>query len=1295
MKRIWMLLLIGVGIALMVSSIYVPAGAKNQKYQEVIILNPSDDFLQGLNGKVIEKYPSYVLAKIPEEIFLKTKSNPRIISARNMDYIGVPNYPFYAGEEPKIPSYLKNEDTNLLIVKFHGPPKAKWINEISKYGEVIGYIPYNAVLLKSKGSLPKYPFISYVGKYYAAYKIDNEIMRCKSGGKVKIMLLKDSSEKIYFTLKRMGIDATFTKGFGYDYIVTNITYSTILRISKSDSVLFVERYIPMKIYNDIAHAILQGASTDSTVHPVWNHGLYGDGQIIGEADTGIDYDHTMFRDVNPPKFDDPKNYDLDNLPSPDLNHRKIVHYWTFVDDHDLDSSGHGTHVAGSIAGNATPYSSSDAQYNGQAPSAKISFVDIGYYSGNSQYPDALSLPDDLNYLFYWHYHDGARIASNSWGGSNYNYTTEAMQVDQFMWNHPDFLILFANGNDGDPDLDDSTPSVPYSVGSPATAKNCISVGALGLESIWNIGGQPIAYSGHNESLDDIADFSSRGPTGDGRIKPTIVSPGVLIDSADSDGDTATNNDGVISMDGTSMATPNAAGAIALIREYFMNGYYPYGVRGTGKSFTPSAALLKAMAVNSADQVTGRGTSWNPYNGMYFPSNDQGFGRLHLDNVLYFPGDSRKLAVYDYGLGGKRGIGSGDVWETNVYISSSSEPLKITLTWTDYPALPMSNPALVNDLDLIVIAPNGTEYHGNVFSGDPGYAESVANPTSYDRRNTVEEVWIENPSVGAWKIKVVGYDVSVAQPFALVVTGGLDSSKSIKFDKLIYGNGESAKITVTDLSAVGSVTVHVSSDSDTLGKDVTLSEVGNGIFEGYIVIGSDVQVNDGDRIYANYSGIVSTAYVDVSAPIISNLTVDALDTSAIISWDTSEYTNYTLWYGTSTTSLNSIISESDAKKSHSALLYNLTPNTTYYFRITVWDRVNNSVSTSIMSFTTQPLADILVVDDGEKGFYWVDYWKSSLRAKRWRFSIWYYYLQGRPSLSTLQKYKAVIWDTSNGYPPIDDDDVNLTLKPYLDDGGRLMLVGQDIGWAAFDTQHSPWATTTVQNFLQNYMKITWNADSVGNPPLGLAGVSGDPVGDGISDNLVDTLGGFYPDDISNNGGIISVNYSTSPAKPAVIRYSSTYRSIFVAFAFQDMQTSSQRDLFVDQAIIWLLGNDHPDVTVSYPNGGETLSGVVTIQWSATDDSSVAKADVYYSDDGGKTWHFIGSTTTNSIQWDTTTVANGNNYLIRVIVYDDSGLSAYDISDGPFTIDNGVSEISGMVYALPILMVFLAIIFRRED
>ena len=1269
MKRIWMLILICVGVALIASSFYVPASAKDQKYQEVIILNPSVDLVRELNGKIVEKYPSYVLAEIPREIFLKAQNNPKIMPAKNMDYIGVPNYPFYASKGPKVPSYLKNEDTNLLIVKFHGPPKSKWINEISKYGEVIGYIPYNAVLLKSKGNVPKYPFVSYVGKYYAAYKIDSEIIRSKSGGKVKIMLLKDSSEKVYFNLKRMGIDATFTKGFGYDYIVANIPYSTILKISKSDSVLFVERYTPMKINNDIAHAILQAASTDPSVHPIWDQGLYGDGQIIGEADTGIDYDHTMFRDANPPKFDDPKNYDLDNLPSPDLSHRKIVHYWTFVDDHDLDSSGHGTHVAGSIAGNATPYSSSDAQYNGEAPSAKISFVDIG---GSG---DSLSLPDDLNYLFYWHYHDGARIASNSWGSSSADYTTYAMQVDQFMWNHPDFLILFANGNDG-PDA--------QTVGSPATAKNCISVGALGYSSLVF----------QSETLNDVASFSSRGPTSDGRLKPTILSPGVDIDSADSDGDPTSNNSGVTSMQGTSMATPNAAGVIALARQYFTDGYYPYGAKGAGISFTPSAALLKAIAVNSADQVTGDGSADHPYNGMNFPNNDQGFGRIHLDNALYFTGDSRKLVVYDYGM--SRGISSGETWETEVYVDSSTENLTITLAWTDYPGLPNSNPALVNDLDLVVIAPNGTEYHGNVFTGNPGSAESVANPTSYDRLNPVEEVWVTSPQTGEWKIKVVGYSVSVAQPFAVVVSGPLGDSKSIKFDKTIYGNSESAKITVVDLAASGSVTVHISSDTDTTGKDITLTEVANGVFEGTFTVGSDLSVSDGDRIYATYSGLTTTAYVDLSAPQISNISVNSLDTSAKISWETSEPSNYTLSYGKSETSLTFKISDDTMKNgTHTVLLYDLEPNTTYYFRIECWDRVGNKASTSVMSFTTNPRADVLIVDDGKSAGVWVGYWEDSLTTKGWSYSIWYYPLQGRPSLSDLQNYSAVIWDTSDGYPPIDDDDVNLTLKPYLDNGGRLMLVGQDIGWAAYDTQNSPWASTTVQNFLENYMKVKYNDDSVGSAPLGITGVSGDPVGDGISDNLVDTLGGFYPEDISNNGGTVAVNYDTSSPKPAVVRYSSNYRSIYVAFAFQDMETAAQRDLFIDQAVIWLLGTDHPDVTVTYPNGGETLSGVVNIQWNATDDSSVVKADVYYSDDGGNTWYFIGSTTSNSIQWDTTTVPDGDNYMIRVIVYDDSGISAYDLSDGPFTVNNNVPEISDIIYTLPVLIVFLAIVFRRED
>lgn len=81
------------------------------------------------------------------------------------------------------------------------------------------------------------------------------------------------------------------------------------------------------------------------------------------------------------------------------------------------------------------------------------------------------------------------------------------------------------------------------------------------------------------SFDNIADFSSAGPTPDQRIKPDIVAPG-RIKSAWSDGEySATKGQcKMLTMSGTSMATTIVAGAAALIRQYFTDGYYPTGCR---------------------------------------------------------------------------------------------------------------------------------------------------------------------------------------------------------------------------------------------------------------------------------------------------------------------------------------------------------------------------------------------------------------------------------------------------------------------------------------------------------------------------------------------------------------------------------------------------------------------------------------------------------------------------------------------------------------------------------------------
>jgi subtilisin family serine protease len=135
-------------------------------------------------------------------------------------------------------------------------------------------------------------------------------------------------------------------------------------------------------------------------------------------------------------------------------------------------------------------------------------------------------------------------------------------------------------------------------------------GAALLENDYNVHAD--IYGKPDFSSNDIAEFSSIGPTNDGRMKPDLTAPGKNIFSAYSDAkpysfqcrDSAFGEGASIaSMDGTSMATPIVAGAAALVRQYLRDGYYPSGVRGS-PSVYPSSALMRAILMNSAVPLSG-------------------------------------------------------------------------------------------------------------------------------------------------------------------------------------------------------------------------------------------------------------------------------------------------------------------------------------------------------------------------------------------------------------------------------------------------------------------------------------------------------------------------------------------------------------------------------------------------------------------------------------------------------------------------------------------------------------------
>ncbi|MBN1511567.1 MAG: S8 family serine peptidase [Phycisphaerae bacterium] len=382
---------------------------------------------------------------------------------------------------------------------------------------------------------------------------------------------------------------------------------------------------------------------------------------------------------------------------------------------------HGTYVAGTLAGDAEVIGQPDG-YDGTAPLARISFTDFALIQEQplcvyARLADAHA--------------DGARVHGNSWGDdSNNEYTALCSIVDAFAYDHEDSLLVFAVTNE-------------LALRSPENAKNVLAVGAS-----MDAPEQDEFYSG------------GTGPTLDGRRKPEIFAPGCGTWSAQYDGIHACEFNQWF---GTSMAAPAIAGAGLLVRQYFMEGRYPPG--GPPQPFLPSAALVKAVLLNGAVDMTGV-----PAGGNEYPSNQEGWGRLVLDNALAFPGDARKLWVYEQRNAG--GLQTGEQWSSPpVHVQSGAAPLRITLVFTEPPGAPMASNPVLNNLNLELIGPqeNGTAtYRGNWFSG----GQSVSGGAS-DSRNNVEQILLPDPTSGTYGVTIHAAQVNAGrQGFALVISGNV-------------------------------------------------------------------------------------------------------------------------------------------------------------------------------------------------------------------------------------------------------------------------------------------------------------------------------------------------------------------------------------------------------------------------------------------------------------------------------------------------------------------------------------------
>jgi subtilisin family serine protease len=658
-------------------------------------------------------------------------------------------------------------------------------------GEILEYVPDFAFKVRMSPvqalRVRRLASVRWVGFFHPAYKLSPRLER--GGERLYVVRLEPGADGEGAAAAIAGAGPRLVARDGQTLVVA-ATAGQLPALAAVEDVAWVENFALRKKHNEHGGGTIMGSQVAN------NAGYDGSSQKVAIADTGLGGGTAATAHADIPAG---RVAALYNRPG-----TAGGCFETIVDDGPRDvDTGHGTHVSVSAVGSG---SSTSGKGKGTAPEAALVFQAVENYATISWlcqllygYPDGYYLtgiPADVRQLFQQAYDAGARVHSNSWGSDVAGqYTADSANADQFVWSHRDLAVTFSAGNagvdaNGDGGVDGD------SMGSPATAKNVITVGAsendragdyacdATKEAVClNQGGQndlftwweawpfefpaePLKSDPSAGNAEQMAAFSSRGPTDDGRIKPDVVAPGTWVLSGYSDlyqagYDPSPNpqtsayqydgwgyplNDKLKYMGGTSMANPLVAGGAAVVRDYYQEVH----------THAASAALVKATLVNSAVDLLDENNDGASDNALAIPNVYEGWGRVDLAAAT---DGSRRFE--DTGTG----LATGGVWSRS-YDVAAGPPFKATLVWSDYPGTSAATKMLVNDLDLEVSGPGGEFYRGNVF----GRGWSVVGGLR-DNTNNVENVFVPSPAEGTWTVTVRAYNVPQGpQPFALVVAG---------------------------------------------------------------------------------------------------------------------------------------------------------------------------------------------------------------------------------------------------------------------------------------------------------------------------------------------------------------------------------------------------------------------------------------------------------------------------------------------------------------------------------------------
>jgi len=482
-------------------------------------------------------------------------------------------------------------------------------------------------------------------------------------------------------------------------------------------------------------------------------------------------------------------------------------------------SNHATHVAGTLIASGQDLSAKGMAY-------KATLLAYDWNSDESEMATAASNGMEVSnhsygYITGW---DGSTdwygdtTISNSEAYRFGFYGSQSKNWDDIAYNASHYLIVKAAGNDRNDDapiagtqhthngigtFTDSHNSDGFdnggydTISAAAIAKNVLTVGAVNDVS---------SYNSPNDVI--MSSFSGWGPADDGRIKPDVVGNGVGLRSS-----VASGNSDYSSYSGTSMASPNITGSLALLQQYYKQTHGNTPMR---------SATLKALVIHTANES---GSDLGP-------DYKFGWGLVNVEKAAQRINEDNTTNVIDELV-----LANNSSYTRNINLGSGLSSFKVTLTWTDPSGTPVAaaldpiDKMLVNDLDIRIVKDGTTYYPWKLDKSNP---ENAATNASKNDLDNVEQVYLDSPVSGTYTI-IVDHagTLSTDQNFSLIfddVTAGSPdlTVKSISVSKTNLEIGESYTVFATVKNSgnadANSTTLkyYISTDSNITTSDTLLS-----------------------------------------------------------------------------------------------------------------------------------------------------------------------------------------------------------------------------------------------------------------------------------------------------------------------------------------------------------------------------------------------------------------------------------------------------------------------------------------